>query len=129
MFAVEAISTSKDVWDYLIANYEKATATNIVYVWRELINMCLDEEGVVEDFIVKYERLVARFAGFGKPMDDIVSVLMLLAALPPSYSHVSLLFFWLMILLALRLSLLMLVLCLLLKDLRGSSKTLLLATL
>ncbi|VFQ84895.1 unnamed protein product [Cuscuta campestris] len=79
--------TAKGIMDALSDMYEKPSATNKVFLIRELVNTKMKEGTSVTEHINKLNSILARLLSVGIKFDDEVQALLLLSSLPDSWSR------------------------------------------
>ena len=82
---VRSLKTSKEVWDLLKATYAKTNKGSQVSLHKKLINLTLSETSNVISFLEEWQFLVSEASLSGLKLSNDQQVILLLAALSPSW--------------------------------------------
>lgn len=83
---IQDCKTAKDYWDKLKDYHQKSTYAGIIYLYRKLFNLRLQEGDNVEDHIIQVLTLFNKLNALGEELKDKFKATLLFTSLPESYN-------------------------------------------
>ncbi|XP_051163516.1 uncharacterized protein LOC127282958 [Leptopilina boulardi] len=83
---IEDATTAKEAWEKLKQHHQKASRSNIIYLYKKLFKSALPEDGNMEEHISEILTLINKLTALGEVLKDHLRATILLSSLPDSYS-------------------------------------------
>lgn len=82
---IRGAKSAKQAWEALKNYHQKASLSNTVFLLKDICRMNLAEGGNLEEHLTEMLNRFDRLTALGKPLDEKISVAMILCSLPESY--------------------------------------------
>lgn len=83
---IEGAGTAKEAWSKLKDHHQKATLSNVVYLYRKMFQLRLPEGGDMENHISELLTYSNKLCQLGEKIDEKLKAALLLSSIPDSYS-------------------------------------------